>query len=399
MMSRIRYIALVFAGIISSGTIQAQWNLEKCPTKNNLNSVSLTDTGSGWIVGDKGTIMFRSGVEWKEYQNFTNEDLNSVFMINRNDAWVVGSNGTIIHFNGKDWESYNSPTRCDLFSVSFRDSENGIAVGDFGTILVYRNGSWNLSESGIRGNFYSVFFREDEAWIGGGLECVNVPILKMGMTKNEDLLINSFDPNATIRSIMFSGPEDGWAAGSPGTLLHFNGRQWEKAGINNDFSSLNSVFFSKENKGIGVGYGGTILTCTDNVWNKEKIMTTQNLNGAVITGNKYLAVGDSGTIISRDLGSENILNDPYRSDPGIIKIYPNPCDEFLNVIIPSEIDNLSIRLTVSNLSGEIIMQKELRLSTRSLTYTLVTSDLKDGLYFIKTAVGGKTIVSKFIVRH
>ena len=398
-MNKNKYLILLFAGIICSGTVQAQWNLEKCPSKNNLNAISFIDINSGWIVGEKGTIMYRSGGNWQEHRKFTSEDLNSVFMINRNDVWAVGSNGTIVHFNGENWESYNSPTGNDLFSVSFQDSENGVAVGDFGTILVYRNGSWNLSESRIRGNFYTVFFQEDEAWIGGGLECVNVPILKMGITKNENFLINSIDPNATIRSIIFSSPEDGWAAGSPSTLLHFNGRQWEKADINTDFSSLNSVFFSKENKGIGVGYGGTILTCTDNVWNKEKIMTTQNLNGAVITSNKYLAVGDSGTIISRDLGSENILNDPYKSNLGIIKIYPNPCDEFLNVIIPSEIDNLSIRLTVSNLSGEIIMQKELGLSTRSLTYTLVTSDLEDGLYFIKTAVGGKTIVSKFIVRH
>lgn len=398
-MSKNKYLILLFAGIICSGTVQAQWNLEKCPSINNLNAISFIDINSGWIVGDKGTMIYRSGGNWQEYRKFTSEDLNSVFMINRNDVWAVGCNGTIVHFNGEDWESYNSPTRNDLFSVSFRDSENGIAVGDFGIILVYRNGSWNLSESGIRGSFYSVFFNKDVAWIGGGLECVNIPIMKMGISKNENSFINSFDSYATIRSIIFSSPEDGWAAGSPGTLLHFNGRQWEKAGINNDFSSLNSVFFSKEKKGIAVGYGGTILTCTDNVWNKEKIITTQNLNGAVITGNKYLAVGDSGTIISRDPGSENILNDPYNNNLGITKIYPNPCDEFLNVIIPSEIDNLSIRLTVSNLSGEIIMQKELRLSTRSLTYTLVTSDLKDGLYFIKTDVGGKIIVSKFIVRH
>ena len=398
-MSKIKCLPLLLAGILSFGVVQAQWNLEKCPAKNNLNAISMFDINSGWIVGDKGTMVYRSGGNWKEYQKFTNEDLNSVFMVDRNDAWIVGSNGTIFHYNGKDWESYNSPTGCDLFSVSFRDPENGIAVGDLGTILVYRNGSWNLSESGIRGKFYSVFFREDEAWIGGGLECVNVPIMKVGITKNEDFLINSVDPNATIKSIIFLSPENGWAAGSPSTLLHFNGLQWEKAGINNDFSSLNSIFFSKENKGIGVGYGGTILTCTDNLWNKEKIMTNQNLNGAVIIGNRYIAVGDSGTIISRDQGSENILNDPYNSNTGIIKIYPNPCDEFLNVIIPSEIDNLSIRLTVSNSSGEIIMQKELRSSTICLTYTLVTSDFKDGLYFIKTAVGSRTIVNKFIVRH
>jgi len=392
-------LLLLFAGLISTTKIEAQWYSEKCPTKNNLNGISYIDINSGWIVGERGTILYRSGDEWKKYKEFTSENLNSVFMTDKNNMWSVGDNGTIIHFNGKNWESYDSPTTYDLFSVSFKDSENGIAVGDFGTILIFKNGGWNLLESGIRGNLYSVFYKKDEAWIGGGLECINVPIIKMGLYKNENSFINSFDPYATIKSIAFCSYEDGWAVGSPSTLLHFDGNQWQRTSTNDDYPSLNSVFFSEENDGISVGYGGTVLIYSDNVWTKEKTMTSQNLNGAVITKNKYFAVGDSGTIISRDLGSDKVIYDPFDTNPKIIQVYPNPCDAFLNVVIPFEDDNLTISITVSNITGEIIMQKELRFSTISLTYTLVTSDLKDGLYFIKTAIEGITTTNKFIVRH
>jgi hypothetical protein len=226
-----------------------------------------------------------------------------------------------------------------------------------------------------------------------------MPIIKMEINKNENTFINSFDHYATIKSMTFLSPDNGWAVGSPSTLLHFDGNQWQRTSTTDDYSSLNSVFFAEENDGISVGYGGTVLIYSNNVWTKEKTITSQNLNGAVITKNKYFAVGDSGTIISRDLGSDKVIYDPFDTNPKIIQVYPNPCDAFLNVVIPLEDDNLTISITVSNITGEIIMQKELRFSTISLTYTLVTSDLKDGLYFIKTAIEGITTTNKFIVRH
>jgi photosystem II stability/assembly factor-like uncharacterized protein len=397
-MNRRKYLVLLFAGILSIGTSQSQWNIEKCPTINNLNAISFTDLNSGWIVGEKGTMLYKSGNVWKVYQEFTSENLNSVFMIDKNNGWAVGDNGTIIHYNGEDWEYYDSPTKNDLFSVCFQDSEKGIAVGNFGTILIYKSGDWNLSENGIRGDLYSVFYKKDEAWLGGGLECINVPLIKMEMNKNENLFINSFDPYATIKSIFFLSPEDGWAVGSPSILLHFDGNQWERTSTNDNYSSLNSVFFSDENNGISVGFGGTVMIYSNNVWSKEITMTNHNLKGAAIIKNKYFAVGDSGTIIHIDLASENIAND-INNNHEKIQVYPNPCDELLNVVIPCDYDDSGVSMSVYNLLGKIIMQKELRLSTRSTTYPLITRDLKNGLYMIRITIGDKIIINRFIISH
>jgi photosystem II stability/assembly factor-like uncharacterized protein len=393
------YLAILFAGIIGTGIGQTQWDIEKCPAKNNLNAISFVDLSTGWIVGENGTILYRSGGEWKEYQEFTSRNLNSVFMLDKNDGWAVGENGIIIHFNGKTWESFDSPTKNDLFSVSFQDSEKGVAVGDFGTILIYKNGVWNLIESGIRGTFFSVSFRKDEAWIGGGLECNNIPLIKMGLNKNDNSFIYPSDPLATIKSIIFMGQTDGWAAGSPSILLHFDGDQWNRANTNDDYSSLNSIFFSEENNGISAGYGGTVLIFSDNLWVKQKTITSQNLNGATIIKNNYFAVGDSGTIIHMDLTSDNIETDFSKNNQGKIQVYPNPCDDFLNIVIPCDYDDLAVTVSVRNLSGEIIMQKELRSRTISLTYPLITKDFVNGLYLVSTTIGDKTTSNKFIVRH
>jgi len=395
----IKRLGILFAGIIITVTGQAQWNLEKSPTQNQLNAISMIDMNSGWIVGDNGTILYKTDKGWKEFPKFTNEDLNSVFMVDKNDVWAAGDKGIIMHYNGMKWEFYNRPTSNDLYSVRFQDSERGIAVGDLGTILIYENGSWTLFESGIRGNLYSVFYKKGEAWLGGGLECDNVPIMKMETDKNKNSLLDPFNPHSVIKSMTFISPEDGWAVGSPSTLLHFDGQKWEKTN-NNDFSSLNSVFFSNENNGISVGYGGTVLIYSENAWTKEKIMTSQNLNGAAITWNKYYAVGDSGTIISRDLNSDdNLLDDLYTNNLNKIQVYPNPCDELLNVKVPFENDNFKVLISVSDLSGKIILKNELELSNRYLNYPLITNNLKDGLYLINISIEGRTNTRKFIVRH
>jgi photosystem II stability/assembly factor-like uncharacterized protein len=398
-MSAKKYLILLLAGILSLEAGQAQWNIEKCPTKNNLNAISFIENNSGWIVGDRGTILYLNGGEWKESQKLTTEDLNSIFMINKNNGWAVGSNGTIVKFNGNNWELYGSPTRNNLLSVSFKDSENGIAVGDFGTILIFKNGCWNLLESEVRGSLFSVFYKKDETWIGGGLECVNVPIFKMEINNSKKIIINPYDPYASIKSIMFLNPDNGWAVGSPSTILHFNGQQWGKDNATDDYSSLNSVFFSDENNGISVGYGGTVLIYSDNFWIKEKHTTTQNLNGATIINNKYFAVGDSGTIIQRNLTSNNILTDIHYNNPVEIQVFPNPCDEYLNVVIPYENDDMTVVISVSNISGEIIMQKELKLGKRNLNYPVFTGDLKNGLYIIKANIKNKITSNKFIIRH
>lgn len=398
-MSKRKYSLLIFFVLPGLGVVQAQWNSITCPTKSNLNAISFIDTNSGWIVGDRGTILYLNGGEWEEYQKLTTEDLNSVFMIDKDDGWAVGDNGTIVHFSNKKWELFDSPTRNDLHSVSFKDTENGIATGDLGTMLIFKNGCWNQLEREVRGSLFSAFYEKDEVWIGGGLECVNLPIIKMKINKKEETFINQFYPFASIKSIMFLNPANGWAVGSPSTILHFDGQQWGKDNSIDDYSSLNSVFFSDENNGISVGYGGTVLIYTDSFWIKEKQTTTKNLNGSTIINNKYFAVGDSGTIIQRNLNSKNTVEDIHYNNPLEIQVFPNPCDDYLNIVIPCENDDMTITISVNNISGEIIMHKELKLGKSGLIYPIFTGDLKNGLYIIKADIKNKIISNKFIIRH
>jgi photosystem II stability/assembly factor-like uncharacterized protein len=397
-MSKKIFLFLVSVGLLSPGIIQAQWRVEKCPTRNNLNAISLFSSKSSWIVGDKGTILYKEGNTWKEYQKPTSENLYSIFMLKDDNGWAVGAKGTILHFDGQNWKPILSQTKKDLFSVYFKDSENGIVVGESGTIMTYRNGNWTSIGKGIRGDLFTVFFQNDDAWIGGGLECVRFPIMKMA-TREGTAQINNFDFFASIHDIFFLDSYNGWAVGSPSTLLHFDGTSWEKQIIDDKFSSLKSVFFSDNSNGISVGYGGTILVFSGDTWAKEYSLSTKTLRAAAIVDNSYYAVGDSGTIISKTRFTGKQVSTTPEEKSEKIELFPNPCDEILNIKFNVSNNQTIVKLSITNSSGQIIIQKTVNAWNGSLTYTLGTSVLKNGLYNLQITSGNKTTIAKFIIMH
>lgn len=391
---------MIFSGLLFAGAIQAQWIPEKCITKNNLNAIASASCNSGWIVGDKGTILKKADKHWVEWQKPTTHNLYSVFMVDENDGWAVGGKGTIIHFDGNYWRPFTSPTRNNLYSVSFKDHENGIAVGDFGTILIFKNGIWDLVGSGINARLSAVSIETDNAWIGGGLECVNVPLIKMEMNKKEKTLTKSYDSYASINSLTFLNAENGWAVGSPSILLHFDGKQWIKADVNDKFSSLRSVFFSDENHGISVGYGGTILTYNEGRWMVENSLNAGNLRGGTIIGDSYYAIGDSGTILSAKVLPEKFnrahVYEPFNRN---VRLFPNPCKDLLNIKLPVSYTDKYVLISVLSIQGQVLLQKEFNSNQLNAGIQLNTSQFNNGAYILKIDDGSAISETNFVILH
>lgn len=399
----IRKLFLVFAfiGFANQGDTLAQWIIEQSPLKTNLNSISLINDNSGWIVGDKGAILYKVNKYWIDYKHDApvEEDLNSIFMLDTDDGWIVGSKGLILHFDGRKWQRISSPTRHDLYSVSFSDSDHGIAVGGMGTILVYENKLWRVVNKQIMADLLTVTSGNDYSIIGGGLECVTVPIMKM-INNNENTLENCIYNLISINSVARAGNNEIWAAGTRGALLHFTGERWMRISTDDLMPTLNHISFAAEDNGICVGYCGTILMYSGLDWTKQNTGIKINLNGSAITDNSYYAVGDSGTIISQKVVQNSQTSDLNASLDFRIEAYPNPCDEAINIIIPDE-DNFSPRIiTITNAFGQVILQKEIEPDSFGVSYSIATSSFNAGIYFIKAMTGdGKVALSKFIINH
>lgn len=376
----------------------SQWTKDEISVNGNLNSIDLFSENSGWIVGDNGTMLYKSNNKWITYPKKTEEDLYSICLVGKDDGWAVGSNGIILRFNGVEWENFPSPTKQKLLSVGFRDAEHGIAAGARGTLLVYDNGAWHLVENNIRGNIYSVANNKTSTLLAGGLECLNIPIMTLS-SSNEKRLMHAFNPGfIEIKSIVMPENDKIWAVGSYGSIIHYDGTEWEKTELGEKIPTLNSVFFKDEIHGLAVGYSGTVLTHSQEGWTNEVSPTIERLNDACISGNMYYVVGNNGTIISRKFDPILINQESNTRKDIAVETYPNPSSGNINVIVPGEFDMRSGIVTVTNLYGQIVFKETIASLTGGQNYTIDTFGLSNGLYLVKIESSGISSSGKFIVK-
>jgi photosystem II stability/assembly factor-like uncharacterized protein len=376
------YIALLIS-MVTAGNALPQWIAENSPVSVNLNSISMTDENHLWIVGDKGTMLYRDKDAWVEYSGITDKDLYSVFLTGRETGWAVGDKGTILRLSGSGWEVFPSPTTEKLFSVSFRDENHGYASGANGTILVYSDGTWQPVKNKIRAHFYALAYMGDICFIGGGMECRNVPVLQIAYNENHRLDKVYNTDFTEIKSLSISPDKHAWAVGHQGRMFYFNGYSWEEAQTPENLASLNFVSFSGNNMGIAVGYNGRIMTYSGEVWENEESNVTARLNGAVLEENACYAIGNNGTILKsvQTRGNEPVI--PVHKAILDVSPFPNPSTGYVKFTKPEDTnDDERIILTVSNSNGQVVLQRYIQGLTGDQEYRVDTGGLASGLYII-----------------
>lgn len=395
-MKKFASIFLLLFQILIPKEIQAQWSVEKCPTSLNLNSVSFSRSGYGCIVGEKGTILVRNNGVWVKQDSPVNEDLLSVCVVDRDDVWIVGTRGTIIHFNGSVWEKFSCPVSGDLRSVAFRDRNNGAAAGSNGTLLIFSNGSWSSAGLPVRAELFTASYVDEFLIIGGGLEFLNVPVMRM---KNNDpfTLENIFNSNVTVTGAAFSSPDNGWIVGSPSILLHFNGSAIENPSFDEKFPSLKAVAISQENSGIFAGYHGTIISLSGSELKKENSLTVENLNGATVNSNRYYVVGNKGTILTRLIDKEETKLRPLSENEANLNIYPNPNNGTFNLTMSDSNTTLPLIISITDVNGRMVAQKQLYSSEKDFHSVFELVSPAKGIYSVKVSSGDRTLYGKFIV--
>jgi len=111
------------------------------------------DADTGWVVGDKGTILHTAngGVEWVAQSSGTDVKLSSVAFFDSRNGWAVGEKGTILTTSdgGKTWLEQVSGTSEDLNDIAFADSSRIWTVGDGGTVLHSSNGGYTWAQRTI----------------------------------------------------------------------------------------------------------------------------------------------------------------------------------------------------------------------------------------------------------
>ena len=108
-------ITLIFS-LISS--VFGQWSPVDSGTTSNLNGAILLDSGTGFVVGDTGTILKSTdaGATWSPLTSGTSTTLHGIYFLDPNEGVAVGDSGTILRTTdgGVAWQSIASGVKIAL---------------------------------------------------------------------------------------------------------------------------------------------------------------------------------------------------------------------------------------------------------------------------------------------
>jgi photosystem II stability/assembly factor-like uncharacterized protein len=156
--------------------------------------------------------------------------LFSVFMVSADDGWAVGGYGTILHWDGKAWRPVASPTTDALFSVSLVSTGEGWAVGNQGTILRWDGSAWQLVASPTTNQLTGVaMVSATDGWaVGGAWASPPIQYAFPGISMSTILHWDGVrwtpaptPPSTWLYSVAMVSPDEGWALGFGGVILHY----------------------------------------------------------------------------------------------------------------------------------------------------------------------------------
>jgi photosystem II stability/assembly factor-like uncharacterized protein len=316
-MANLKPIHLAFLLVFfSSLNVFGQWSPVNSGTTNNLNGAYLLDSGTGFVVGDAGTILKTTdaGATWAPLTSGTTTALHDVYLFNPNEGVAVGEGGLILRTTdgGAGWQNVASSVKDSLRSA-FLSGVNGICGGDSQTILYSTDSgaSWQIGQTGFfGGGFPGAHMLSPSIGLVAGQNSIFQPLVGNttdgGVSWNFHAFyfdnneggctdIRFFDVNTGVVSgIVFDGR--GAIARTTDGGLNWSTLFFDQAIEGVDFPVTNTT-----NIGFAVGWGGRILhTANAGVtWIPQTSGTSTNLKDVSFAtdGLTGIAVGESGIIL------------------------------------------------------------------------------------------------------
>jgi len=182
------------------------------------------DASHLYVVGDGGTVAVYDGAQWTIENVGTSADLTGVWAAG-GLVVAVGASGTIVQNDGTGWVPGRTATSANLTGVWGSVQDGFFASGERGTVLFFDGRVWRplALGRGFLGPANQTF-----------VAIAGVPGVTVGLIGTDDLATYegaAWAPAAlptaeTIDAVWGAGPDDVFAVGRNGTILHHDGLRW-----------------------------------------------------------------------------------------------------------------------------------------------------------------------------
>lgn len=196
------------------------------PGANNLQAVWGDGSGGVW-AGGVGVLARFDGSAWVAEQAY---DVRAIWGSGTDDVWAVGAGfriGAVHHFDGSELRLDTLGTT-PLTGVGGTGPDDVWAVSSSGGIWHYDGTDWSVSiqeAPGTNPEFRGVWAAgPSEVWAVGQRQQSPVIWHYDGSSWTE--VVDLPASEVTLWSVAGTGPQDVWAGGDGGTLLHYDGGTW-----------------------------------------------------------------------------------------------------------------------------------------------------------------------------
>jgi photosystem II stability/assembly factor-like uncharacterized protein len=256
-----------------------QWEQVGAPANaGRLSGIFMLSASDGWIVGDQGMILHYDGQNWLQVQSPVKTALGCIFMLSSTDGWAAGND--ILHYSNGAWSQVATSTDF-IYQIQMLSATEGWAVGP-GHILHYSNGKWTptfVRSSGGGAHLktppnYPVaqpqplsisMLSSSDGW-AVGFSQENVLHYQQGQWQ----IVQSPDAAVNLQAVAMVSASEGWAMGvdpasNHGVIYHYLNGQWT-AVVSPTTQGMARIVMLSPDEGWAAGTGGTILHYAHGTW-------------------------------------------------------------------------------------------------------------------------------------
>jgi photosystem II stability/assembly factor-like uncharacterized protein len=252
-----------------------------------------------------------AGVTWQNQTSQTSSNLNAVFFAEPGTGWVVGNLGTVLKTTnrGETWTRLQLGIGENLMDVAFADPASGCAVGSAGAVLRTDDGGQTWQKQNITGlTLRGVAFASGgTGWtVGDGGEIFGTGDTGLGWSRVQPAITG-----LALRGVSQRTATAAWAAGAQGAAprtVDVGGAgfwQYDNIGALNDLEDVHFPSDALVGYAVGFNSSGLVLKSENGGlgWTRQVSNTSRRLNDVhFVDPLRGWAVGDAGTIIHTALG-------------------------------------------------------------------------------------------------
>ena len=420
------FFALLFQLAPASAQV---WRVQNSGTSNDLNKIFFVDSIHGWAVGGNGTILRTTdgGGQWLQLESGETTALyQSASFIDTLNGWVISKTNYVIKTTdgGKTWEKYLIPTSQIFYDIFFSDSNVGWMVGGSGVSgVIFRTedggNSWQrVRDSSRGGSFRSIDFRNrNVGWIVGFNGTDNFDSSRIIHTTDAGVTweVQQCGVLGGLAAVSFYNSRLGWATGvfpfgsseqviktlNGGIDWFFSGPSISIGGVYDSYSTVESTDSSFVLIGSKSGRSPNIFRSSDggSVWSRDTVERATFVNSISCTDATHCwACGGSGRIwrytptllgvdeerIAQEVEPKVSITVSQRRD--VVEVMYN------------QHESLSITTDLHDVLGKKLVSKSSSMhgeGPQSCSFDV--HGYPSGVYYILSAVGGRTYVNSITV--